>query len=48
MLKAIDNDSQGNYYEVGQANSISNKIKLADDAELKQRRYLNILRERRV
>jgi len=35
MLKAIDSDEQGNYYEVGQANSISNKIKLANDANLK-------------
>lgn len=36
LLKAVDNDNQGQYYEVGQAGSISNKIKLASDAQLKQ------------
>ena len=35
LLKAIDNDEQGQFYEVGQANEISNKIKLANDAKIK-------------
>lgn len=48
LLKAIDDDEQGQYYEVGQANSISNKIRLASDAEIKARQYLKLLRERRV
>lgn len=35
LLKAINDDEQGQYYEVGQANSISNKIRLANDAYIK-------------
>lgn len=43
LLKAVDNDSQGQYYEVGQANELSNKIRLATDAKIKARKYLNVL-----
>lgn len=36
MLKKMrENDTRWNYCEVGQANEVSNKIKLADDANLK-------------
>lgn len=35
LLKAIDNDEQGQFYEVGQADNISNKIKLAANAYAK-------------
>ena len=48
LLKAVDNDNQGQFYEVGQANELSNKIKLANDAKIKARQYLKLLCERRV
>ena len=35
MLKAYTSDTEGNYYEAGQADSISDKIQLAGDANLK-------------
>lgn len=31
LTKAIDNDTQGHYYEVGEEGSISNKLKLTQD-----------------
>lgn len=37
LLKAINVDTEGQYYEVGQDNSLSNKIRLASDAEIKAR-----------
>lgn len=37
LLKAINVDTEGQYYEVGQAGSVSNKIKLANDAYIKAR-----------
>lgn len=36
MLKKMsENDTRWNYCEIGQANEINNKIKLADDANFK-------------
>lgn len=35
LLKAVNVDTEGQYYEVGQANTISNKIQLAADAYIK-------------
>lgn len=34
LIKAIDNDNQGHYYEVGTVSSISNTIKLTSDWSL--------------
>lgn len=48
LLKAVDNDKQGQFYELGQTNKLSNKIKLASDAEIKARQCTDFLRERRV
>lgn len=43
LSKAIDNLSQGHYFEVGENNSISNQIQLTNDWHLEKDKVVNIL-----